>query len=130
MHIGKYIAMVHESEVNLATAFRLVAKEHGEEPDVEETCELLATWSDELATEIQPFIKKYGQEKTNEPDRLLKGLFKKPRKGSLGLLRNLQDLWLMTNEGEVSAIVLRQAASGLRDKALIEVCNHIEQQSK
>src|SRR4030095_16084020 len=99
-------------------AFRLVAKEHGDEPDIEENCELLATWSDHLAAEIKPFIKKYGEEKTNEPDRLLKGLLKKPRKGSLGLLRNLQDLWLMTNEGEVSAIVLRQAASGLRDKQL------------
>src|SRR3982751_3839280 len=105
MHIGKYITMVHESEIDLSKAFRLVTKEHGSEPDIVETCSLLASWSDELAKEIEPFVTKYGEEKANEPDRLLKDLFKKTRKGSLGLLRNLQDLFLMANEGEVSAII-------------------------
>src|SRR3954463_13462117 len=98
MHIGKYIDMVFETEQDIAKAFRLVAKEHGSEPDIVETCSLLASWSDEMVEQIKPFTKKYGEEKTSEPDRLLKNLFKKTRKGSMGLLRNLQDLWLMANE--------------------------------
>jgi hypothetical protein len=130
MHIGHYINMVHKSEQDLAEAFRMVAKEHGHEPDVKETCELTASWSDELVQALQPFTKKYGEQKDKEPDRLMTTLFKKPRKGSMGLLRDLQDLWLMANEAEISCIILRQAASGLRDKELIKACDAIEKKSK
>jgi hypothetical protein len=130
MHIGKYIEMVHKSQNDLAKAFRMVAKEHGDEPDILETCELLAKWSDTSVEEIKPFVTKYGEEKNNEPDRLMSSLFDKPRTGPMGLLRDLQDLWLMTNEAEVSCIILRQAASALHDKDLIEVCNQQEKSSK
>lgn len=130
MHIGNYIDMVHKSQQDLAKAFRMVAKEHGDEPDVKGICILLANWSDASVQKIKPFGEKYGREKNTEPDRLMSTLFDKPRKGSLGLLRDLQDLWLMTNEGEVSCIILRQAAGALHDKELIEVCNELEQQSK
>ena len=130
MHVGNYIEMVHKSGEDLARAFRMVAKEHGAEPDIEEICKLLASWADELVQEIKPFIQKYGEERSKEPDRLMTSLFKEPRKGSMGLLRDLQDLWLMANEAEVSCVILRQAASGLHDKALIEVCNKIEKQAR
>ena len=130
MHIGNYINMVHKSQEDLAKAFRMVAKEHGEEPDVKEICQLLASWSDASVQNILPFAQKYGEEKNKEPDRLMSSLFDKPRKGSMGLLRDLQDLWLMTSEGEVSCIILRQAASALHDKDLISVCNEIEKRSK
>lgn len=130
MHIGNYINMVHESQQDLAKAFRMVAKEHGDEPDIEEICKLLASWSDASVQSIKPFAEKYGEEKNKEPDRLMSTLFDKPRTGSMGLLRDLQDLWLMTNEGEVSCIILRQGASALHDKDLISVCNEIEKRSK
>jgi hypothetical protein len=130
MHIGNYIDMLHKSEKDLAEAFRLVAKEHGKEPDIRQTCELLASWSDELVQKIHPFAEKYGENKSKEPDRLMKTLFKEPRKGSFGMLRDLQDLWLMADEAEVCCIILRQAASGLHDKELIELCNEIEKKSK
>lgn len=130
MHIGNYINMVHQSGEDIASAFRMVAKEHGDEPDIEEICKLLASWADEGVQKIKPFTAKYGEEKNKEPDRLKTTLFKEPRKGSLGMLRDLQDLWLMSNEAEVSCIILRQAASALHDKALIEVCNAIEKTAK
>lgn len=130
MHIGNYIYMVHESGVDLSKAFKMVAKEHGHEPDVEETSLLLASWTDNLVEKIKPFVAKYGQQKNKEPDRLMSALFKKPRKGSMGLLRDLQDLWLMADEAQVCCIILRQAASGLHDKELIDVCNEIEATAK
>jgi hypothetical protein len=130
MHIGNYINMVHKSGEDLSKAFRMVANEHGDEPDVEETCLLLAGWIDGLVEKVKPFTEKYGDEKSKEPDRLMRTLFKEPRKGSMGLLRDLQDLWLMSDEAQVCAIILRQAASGLRDKELIEVCNEIEAMAK
>jgi hypothetical protein len=130
MHIGNYIELVHKSEKDLSEAFITVGKHHSAEPDILNTCKLLASWSEELITLIAPFIKKYGEEKNKEPDRLMSALFKGPRKGGLSLLRDLHDLWLMTNEAELCSILLRQAASGLRDKELIEVCDFIETQSK
>ena len=130
MHIGNYINMVHRSGEDLSKAFHMVAKEHGHEPDVKETCLLLASSIDRLVEKIKPFTEKYGETRSKEPDRLMRTLFKTPRKGSVGLLRDLQDLWLMSDEVQVSCIILRQAASGLHDKELIEVCNEIEATAK
>lgn len=130
MHIGNYIEMVHRSGKDVVKAFHEVGGQHGSEPDVQETCNLLASRAEALVQKIKPFALKYGKEKNKEPDRMMSSLFKKPRKGSLGLLRDLQDLWLMSSEAEVSCVILRQAASGLHDKELIEVCNQIEQQAK
>ena len=130
MHIGNYINMVHKTGEDLSKAFRMVAKEHGKEPDVKEMCLLLASWADRLVEKMKPFTGKYGETRSKEPDRLMHTLFKKPRKGSMGLLRDLQDLWLMCDESEVSCIILRQAAAGLHDKELIALCNEIEATAK
>jgi hypothetical protein len=130
MHIGNYIEMVHKSQQDLVKAFFKVAEQHGHEPDVHALCHLQASWSANMVEKIKPFIMKYGEEKNNEPDRLMSSLFDKPRSGSLGLLRDLQDLWLMACEGEVCCIILRQAASGLHDKELISVCDEMETYSK
>jgi hypothetical protein len=130
MHIGNYIDMVQRTGEDLSKGFRMVAKQHGDEPDVEETCLLLASWVDDLVEKVKPFAAKYGENKNKEPDRLMNALFKEPRKGGMGLLRDLQDLWLMSDEAQVCSIILRQAASGLHDKELIEVCDEIEATAK
>lgn len=130
MHIGNYINMMHKSGDDLHKAFRMVAKHHGKEPDVKETCLLLAKWTESLVEKLKPFTEKYGEERDKEPDRLMRTLFRKPRTGSMGLLRDLQDLWLMCDEAEVCCIILRQAANGLRDKELVEICNEIEATAK
>ena len=127
MHIGNYIELVHKSESDLSKAFLKVGAQHAVEPDILENCKLLAGWSGELVAKLEPFVKKYGEEKDKEPDRLMHDLFNKPRTGSLGLLRDLHDLWLMAQEGKVCSVLLRQAASALRDKELIAVCHEIEQ---
>ena len=125
MHIGNYINMVHKSQKDMAKAFMKVATHHQAEPDIAATCELMMKWSNRLVEKIRPFGEKYGEEKNREPDKLLSDLFKGTRKGSMGLLRDLHDLWLMANEAEVRSIVLQQAAFGLRDKELIGVCDEI-----
>jgi len=130
MHIGNYIDTMKQTGEDLDKAFRKVAKHHGDEPDIEETCTLLASWAKALVEKLKPFAAKYGEEKNKEPDRLMSSLFQEPRKGAMGLLRDLQDLWLMANEGEVCCVILRQAASALHDKELIELCNEIEKTAK
>jgi hypothetical protein len=130
MHIGHYIELVHKGHQDLAEALRKVAAHHGSEPDIFANCHLLATWSDDLVQDLQPFVDKYGEEKDKEPDRLRSILFVKPRKGSMGLLRDLHDLWLMSNESELCCLVLKMAAMGLRDQDLLTTCKTMEQQTK
>src|SRR6476620_2118601 len=112
MHMGNYLELVHKSETDLVKAFKMVADEHGDEPDIYETCQLLASWSQQLVEALLPFVKRYAEEKDKEPDRLTNTLFDKPRKGSLGLLRDLHDLWLLASEASLCCILLRQGADG------------------
>jgi hypothetical protein len=130
MHIGKYINLVHRTEIDLAKAFRKVSKAHGEEPDVYQTCQLLASWSDKLVEEVVPFSKKYREEKDEEPDRLTQTLLKDTRKGGMALLRDLHDLYLVATEVQVCCTILKQGADGLRDKELTTACEEVERQTK
>ena len=130
MHIGTYVELVHQSQQDLAKAFLLVSEKHKAEPDIEETCKLLASWSQTLVEKIKPFVEKYSEEKDNEPDHLLREFFKRNHKGALALLRDLHDVWLMANEANVSAVILRQAAQGLRDKELMSFCDELEKKSE
>lgn len=130
MHIGKYIALVHSTEIDLVKAFRTVSKAHAEEPDVYQTCQLLASWSNKLTEEIVPFAVKYKEETDDEPDRLTQTLLKNTRKGGMALLRDLHDLYLIATEVQVCCTILKQGASGLRDKELSTVCEEVERQTK
>lgn len=130
MHIGDYIGLVYQSEEDLAKAFDYVAESHKAEPDIFSTCKMLAGWSQQLNKQLQPMAQKYRKKDNSEADRLLHAFFDAERKGGLALLQDLQDLWLMASEATISAIILAQAASGLRDEALISVCSEIERQSK
>jgi hypothetical protein len=130
MHIGTYIKLLHQSEEDLAKAFTYVAETHKAEPDIFATCKMLAGWSEELNMELEPKTGQYGEEQTSEADRLLHAFFDQKRKGGLALLQDLQDLYLMTMEANISAITLGQAAYGLRDEALVAICEHVEKQAK
>jgi hypothetical protein len=130
MHVGHYIELVHKGHQDFAEALRKVATHHAQEPDIVANCMMLAAWSDDLVNDLQPFVDLYGEEKDREPDRLKSILFVKPRKGSMGLLRDLHDLWLMSNESELCCLVLKMAAMGLRDKKLLATCDTMEKQTK
>ncbi|KAA2239352.1 molybdopterin oxidoreductase [Chitinophaga agrisoli] len=130
MHIGKYISLVHRTEIDLVKAFRLVADAHRDEVDVYQICMLLSSWSQSLSDDVQIFAEKYGEENDDEPDRLTQTLLKKARKGGMALLRDLHDLYLIVSEAEVCCAILQQGAAGLRDDALMLTCEEIERQSK
>ena len=116
MHVGNYLGLLHSSEQQLADALQEVAQHHGDEPDVDQTCRLLASWSREAIGLLAPLIERYAEEKNDEPERLTQTLFSGTREGSLALLRDLHDLWLLANEVHLCLVVLAQAAAALRDK--------------
>ena len=130
MHIGNYLGLVHNSEQKLAEAFKTIADHHGDEPDIMQICQLLGSWSEKHVEALKPFVDRYSEEKNDEPERLTQTLFEEPREGSLALLRDLHDLWLLANEVQLCWIVLDQAAKALRDKELESTCSQLSSQTK
>jgi hypothetical protein len=122
MHVGNYLGLVQASEEQLANAFLAVTEQHQDEPDIGGICHLLASWSREHVEKLNPLLEKYNRQKSDEPERLHQALFEGTRTGSLALLRDLHDLWLLANEVHLCWTVLDQAAKGLRDAQLEQVC--------
>jgi hypothetical protein len=121
MHLASYLGLLHKAELNLADAFGQVGDAHAAEPDVYHLCHTLAGQCARHAERLQPAVDRYGEDAPSEPDRLHSELFKGTRSGGLGLLRDLQDLYLMAAECEIAWTVIGQAAQGARDSELVEV---------
>jgi hypothetical protein len=126
MHLAHYLGLLHKAQVDLAQAFREVGCGHAAEADVHHLCATLARQCDAHAAELEPFVRRYGEEAPDEPDRLHSEIFRGCRTGGLGLLRDLQDLYLMAAECDITWTVVGQAARGLRDESLIEVVQRCE----
>lgn len=123
MHLANYLGLIHRSESNLADAFRQVGEGHAREVDVYHICQTLAAQCERHAEKIQPFADRYGEDAPEEPERLHSELFSGTRSGSLGLLRDMQDLFLMATECELAWTMIGQAAQGARDRELLETVN-------
>ncbi|MFB9993905.1 hypothetical protein ACFFLM_18280 [Deinococcus oregonensis] len=130
MNIGTYLGLIHGSEECLVDALTRVAEHHGDEPDIKETCLLLASWSSKHLEHLKPLVEHYSEHRNAEPAHLEQALFHGPRRGSLALLRDLHDLWLMTNEVQLCWTVLEQAAQALRDDELERVCQECGKETK
>jgi hypothetical protein len=126
MRIGSYLGLLHRSQTELGLAFREVGAGHGDEVDVRRTCELLAEQCEAHARRLHPFTETYGEETDDEPERLHSELFAGSREGGLGLLRDLQDLYLMASECDIAWTLIGQAAQGLRDEELLDVVEACE----
>jgi hypothetical protein len=129
MQLAHYLGLLHRSQTELARAFREVGDAHVDEADVLHMTAKLATQCDRHAERLAPFAERYGEDADDEPERLHGELFRGPRSGGLGLLRDLQDLYLMANECDVAWTVVGQAAQGARDVELLEVVTGCEQET-
>jgi hypothetical protein len=128
MQIANYLGLIRRAEEKLAEAFERVGKQHAVEIDVLQMCKLFASWSLDHAENIRLLIEKYGEKKDDEPKDLSAALFEM-RMGALGMLRDLQGLWLMAGEVELCYIILNQAAQALRDKELELSCRQFGTQT-
>lgn len=130
MHVATYLGLLCRAETDLADSFRQVGDGHADDPDVYYACNTLAKQCKEHAQKIRPFVERYGETIPEEPDRLREDFFGNgTREGSLGLLRDLQDLYMMANECDISWTMLGQAAQGLRDRELLETVGACEGQT-
>jgi len=129
MEVAHYLGLLERAQRNLAAAFREVAEGHSDEPDIHALGRRLADDCDAYADRLGPFVERYGAEAEDEPDRLHSEIFSGSRSGGLGLLRDLQDLYLMAAECDVAWTIIGQAAQGLRDRDLLEVVEDCEGQT-
>lgn len=126
MQVAHYLGLLHKAQEELAAAFREVARGHPEEADVFHLCEKLARQCDAHAERLRPFADRYGEDAPDEPERLHSDIFGGARSGGLGLLRDLQDLYLMAAECDIAWTLVGQAAQGLRDDDLFGVVQACE----
>ena len=118
MHLAHYLGLLHRAHDTLAEAFRQVASDHADEADIVYLCRQQAQRCQERAGRLGPFADRYAEDAPDEPERLHSELFRGTRTGGLGLLRDLQDLYLMTAECDICWTLVGQAAQGLRDTEL------------
>jgi hypothetical protein len=126
MQLGHQLGLLHRTQVNLAAALREVSEAHADEVDVFHMARRLADECDAHATRLEPFAKRYREAADDAPDRLHAELFSGSRGGPLGLLRDLQDLYLMANLCDVAWMLVGQAAQGIRDTELFAVVQTCE----
>ncbi|WIB65957.1 MULTISPECIES: hypothetical protein [unclassified Curtobacterium] len=121
MLLPVYIGLLHRSEQSLATSFRQVAEGHGAEPDVFHLCHTLAAQCDAHAEALRPLVERYGEQPDDEPERLHADALSSTREGPLGLLRDLQDLYLIASLVDITWTLVKQAGQGLRDEELLRI---------
>ena len=129
MKLPVYLSLLTESERTLAQSFRQVAEGHGDEPDVHVLCLALAEQCDGHREQLAPIVERYGEAPSDdEPERLHADGLRTTRTGPLGLLRDLQDLYLLASLAEVTWMMVKQAAEALRDEQLLGVVNTCRQE--
>ena len=126
MQLANYLGYLHKTETNLAEGLRKVGEGHAADADIYHTAETLARQCDAHAEALAPFLERYGEDAPTEPDRLYHELFDATREGGLGLLRDLQDLYLLANACDISWTMIGQAAQGARDTELLAVVESCE----
>jgi len=126
VHLGHYLRLLHTAQENLAGGFRTVAHGHADEADIVRLCHKLAAQCDAHAEQLAGHADRYADAASDEPDALHSDIFRGPRSGALGLLRDLQDLYVMAAEVDVVWTLVGQAAQGARDEALFGVVTACE----
>ena len=130
MKLPVYLSLLIESERTLARGYRQVAEAHGDEPDVHFLCLTLAGQCDTHVRMLQPSVDRYGTgDAGDEPERLHADGLDEARSGPLGLLRDLQDLYLLASLTDVTWTMIKQAAQALGDRELLQVVTDCDKQT-
>jgi hypothetical protein len=124
--LAHYLSIIHRSQCQLGDAFDTVAEAHAADTEVAQTSRRLAAQCRRHADRLEPIARRYGEEAGDEPDDLHTDVFRGPRPGAFGVLRDLHDLFLMTAECDVVWKLIKQAAQGARDKELLAVVSECE----
>ncbi|MBT2502865.1 hypothetical protein [Curtobacterium sp. ISL-83] len=131
MLLPVYLGLLQRSETVLADSFRTVAEGHAAEVDVYHLAHTLARQCDEhaaaAATAVALFPKPgHGEEPSHFDPKPITST----REGPAGLLRDLQDLYMLAGLVGTSWTLVMQAAKGLQDSTLLEVATDCFEQTE
>ena len=130
MLLAAQLRWLQIAEQQCAAALRAVGDGHRDEVDIAHTTDALAQQCEAHARELAPFVERYADESSEMPDEAPRaGLFGGVRSGPLGLLRDLNDLYLMACECELAWTLIGQAAQGARDRDLIDLAGSCDGES-
>lgn len=129
-HLPEYIGLLLASEERLIRGWDKLRDSHPTTPDIGPESRLFAIWSRENAAAVRPYTDKYGERREGEPEVLDKALLIRRPQTAFGLMRDLQDLWLMVNESTISIAALIQGARALGDSALEHDLNGVENRNE
>jgi ferredoxin-nitrate reductase len=129
-YLADYIGLLVTNEDRLILGWEKLRNAHPMTPDIGMQSMLFMTWSSENAAAIRPHAARYGGQRDGEPEAPDKAFsIGRPQSG-FGLLRDLQDLWLMVNESAVSVAVLIQGARALGDRELEKNLRAVESRNE
>jgi hypothetical protein len=130
MNVDLYLGLLRSAERTLAESFRQVAGGHGDEPDVFHLCHTLAEQCDAHVRMLDPIVERYGERSDSEPERFHADALTETRSGPVGLLRDLQDVYLFASLVDITWTMVKQAALALRDEDLLSAATSCEQETK
>ena len=141
MKLDKAIEDVQEAEVQLAKRLRSVGERHALEADLYHLGHTLARRCAEHLRELAPFAERYGATpatgQVDESSAVLEALRHKSAEllgrtelSGLLLLRDLRDLYLDTQNAEITWVILLQAARAVRDRELLTVTSACHEEAE
>ena len=129
MQLSHQLELLREAERELSASLRESARAHADYPEVQYTAELLAGWSDGHVERLGDVCERYARGAPPAPPELHGRLFQGPRSGPIGLLRDLQDVFLQATHCDLSWTLVGQAAKGARDRDLLDVVEACERET-
>ena len=129
-HLADYIGLLLASEERLVRGWEKLRRGHARTPDIGPQSTLFMAWSHDNAAVVRSYVDKYGERREGEPEALDRALLIDRPQTAFGLLRDLQDLWLMANESTVSTAVLIQGARALGDRDLEKDLRRVEERNE
>jgi hypothetical protein len=127
-HLRTYVGLLHAAEQTLGDSYRQVAQGHHQEADVFHMCRQMAAQCDSHVAALQPIVDRYGEQREEEPERLHAEGLAATRSGGVGLLRDMQDLYMLASFVDITWTLIGQAARGARDRDVIDIVERCEQE--
>jgi len=118
--IARYIGLLADAERALADALALIGLRHAVEPEIRKAAKTYSAWCRAHVDALDPAIDRYGSRRTTGGEGLRRSLFRGPRLGGSGLLRDLHDLVTLATAVREGWTALQQAARELHDVELAE----------
>jgi hypothetical protein len=114
------MGLARGSEQELIKCFSAIARKHSADYEIHQSCKLFAQWCEHHLEKLEAFTKRHGSFVNPDPARVRRSLFHGARTGPYGLLRDLQDLLLLTHQARTAWTDLMQAAKEMKESDMVE----------